>query len=311
MSRFSISVAAIVLLIPQIATAGLQASRAHVVRPQRGWMAPDAKSKDPWLYVSGDNNSVLIYDLKKLGTPHIGTITAGLDVPGGIAVAPDGTLYVANHNNASTTVYAPGATTPTLTLTGLDAPQAVTLDQSGNVWVLNRGTNPGIAVYAPGATTPMKFITSSLLTVPNQMVFDPSGTLYICDDASGVSYLLPGPSQTVTSLNLQDYGYGPSGLTENPAIGNLYVSNWASPPGRVSMYASGEQYPMVVWEVKRVYGIDFLGFGLWGKHPAVFVPDADSPVVYVLKANLAKKPYATIAVDANAVGVAYKPAGVP
>jgi hypothetical protein len=300
-----------VVLVASAASAAVVAPHRAASHSQRGWMAPDANPNDPWLYVSTLSNSVLVYDLKKRGIPQVGTITAGISSPGGIALGPDGTLYVPNETNATTSVYAPGATNPTLTLTGADAPESAALDASGNVWILNRGGSPGIAVYAPGATTPMIYITSSLLTSPTQDVFDPGGTLYVGDNYTAVSYLLPGPSQTLTSLNLQDYGNGPSGLTENPATGDLYVSDYPVGAGHVSMYPPGQKYPSAVWQSRKSFPIDFLAFGLWGKHPAVFAPIALSPEVYILKPNLAKKPYAVVAVSANVIGAAYKPAGVP
>jgi DNA-binding beta-propeller fold protein YncE len=54
-----------------------------------------------------------------------------------------GNLYVANRNNGTVSVFAPGATTPSAILTGLAGPGILAFDASGNLYVLNNDIGNG------------------------------------------------------------------------------------------------------------------------------------------------------------------------
>ena len=49
--------------------------------------------------------------------------------------------------------FAPGSTTPTATLTGLDNPIALAFDGNGKLYVANEGNNT-VSEFNPGSTTP-------------------------------------------------------------------------------------------------------------------------------------------------------------
>jgi len=295
-----------------VATPAARASHGALDRGQRSWMSPDANPKHAWLYVAGDHdNTVWVYDIGGPATRLIGTITNGVSLPGGIALDAQGDLYVPNENAATVTVYAPGATMPTLTLTGTNVPQCVAVASDGTVYVANRGSSAGISVYPAGQSTPSQNITSSLLPNPNQIVFDPGGTLYISDTQTGISILPPGPSQTVTSLNLQNLPSTPSGVTIDPSNGDVYVSTALQSNNQVSLYPAGQQTPS---KIKKVPfgGLDFLAFGQLRGHDSVFVPDAGGNMVWVLKPSLRGAP-GMIGTKSGtlATSVAFKPAGIP
>src|SRR5262249_47556216 len=60
-------------------------------------------------------------------------------------------LYVANLGGG-VSVFAPGSTTPTGSLAGLNAPFALAFDANGNLFVANSGANSGgttVSVFAP------------------------------------------------------------------------------------------------------------------------------------------------------------------
>jgi hypothetical protein len=91
-----------------------------------------------------------------------------------------GNLYVANYSAPSVTIYHPGATTPSLTLTqGLTSVFGVAVDASSNVWVTNPSNPPGILVYPPGQTSPSMTITGPLVNSPGQDLFDATGNLLV------------------------------------------------------------------------------------------------------------------------------------
>jgi len=288
----------------------------HVVVAQAGpgWMARDADPKHAWMYVaSGLSNPILIYDLNSpVGPRKVGEITDGLTRPGGIAVDAAGTLYAPNFNQGepggTVTIYPAGATSPSLTLSqGLSVPLDVAVDASGNVYVVNRGTPPSIVVFPPGQTTPSETITSSLMQLPNQMVFDSAQNLFFTDDVAGVLEVPHGTQQPV-SLNLQGLG-DPQGLAFDPLTGNLFVSDLQF--NKVFVYAPNNEN--AIRTVKIGFNSCFLSNGTIKNGEYLFVPDCrTSGTVWVFKHN-ADKPITSWSFDTGigACCLAFKPAGVP
>jgi DNA-binding beta-propeller fold protein YncE len=275
-------------------------------------VAPDTSRRHRWLYIGSDRDSVVTaYDLDESGFPLVRTITHGIDSPGGIALDAKGVLYVPNQHAGTITEYVPGSGRPALTLTGTDQPQGVAIDAAGDVYVCNRGSDPGISVYPAGQTTPSEHITSPLIKVPNQLAFDASGTLYISDNETGVSILPPGPSQQVVSLGLRGLYAQTSGLALDTVNGALFVSNAVEGPYYVSLYGAGQLTPKRS-RLVNFGGLDFLAVGMMDGREHVFVPDSLGDVVYIYKHGLRGTPdVLTTASGYVAVGVAFKPAGVP
>ena len=81
-------------------------------------------------------------------------------------------------------VFAPGSTTPTATLTGLNNPFALAFDSSGNLYVVNYDNNGNsiVSKFAPGSTTPTATLTG--LNNPFALAFDSSGNLYVANDTA-------------------------------------------------------------------------------------------------------------------------------
>jgi DNA-binding beta-propeller fold protein YncE len=305
MARRLVLIAGVVLL----ATSAAAAHVAH--RDDGGWFDRHADHRRPWLYVSSDRNSVVTaYDLGIVGAPLARKITQGIDSPGGIALDAIGNLYVANERGNDVTVYAPDSNTPSLTIGGINDPESPIVDAAGNLWVCNRGGQAGIYEFSPGQTTPSQHITGSLIRVPTQMAFDASGTLYVGDNDSGIYYLTRG-SQTVTQLNLQGYQQAESGLAIDPADGGFYLSNALEGPYYVTRYAAGATEPEARLGL-NFGGLDFLAVGAIRGHEHLFVPDSQGNFIYVLEPSLKGTPgVITTASGYVAVGVAFKPAGVP
>lgn len=141
--------------MPTGVTAGsaTQAHGAVHISNLRGWISPDAK-KQKLLYVS--DAFVEIYSVPKYSL--VGQITEGINEPDGLAVDKHGNLYVANYVGRTVTIYRPGETSPSLTLTEPDYPVDVAVGSNGYVYACD--LKGGVDVYQPGATSPIRRLTN-------------------------------------------------------------------------------------------------------------------------------------------------------
>ena len=83
--------------------------------------------------------------------------------------------------NSGNTVseFAPGSTTPTATLTGLNGARALAFDARGNLFVANfNGTT--VSEFAPGSTAPTATLTG--LNDPIALAFDAQGNLFVANE---------------------------------------------------------------------------------------------------------------------------------
>jgi hypothetical protein len=133
---------------------------------------------------------------------------------------------VANSGNSTVSEFAPGSTTPTAALTGLNNPWALACGSSGNLYVLNYDSNWNsiVSEFAAGSTTPTATLTG--LNWPYALACDGKGNLYVLNsDSNGngiVSEFAPGataPTATLTGLN------GPQALGFDPH-GDVFVLNF-------------------------------------------------------------------------------------
>lgn len=146
-----------------------------------------------------------------------------------LAVAPDGTVYVADNAGNRVLKLPPGATSPSeLPFMGLKNPGYVAVDSAGNVYVSevvneNESGNPRVLMLAAGSTT------QSVLpiTAPEQraIAVDSSSNVYLTG-AQGVTVLAKG-SQKTTQLPVSG---GPGGNPQLLGIavdshGNIYLAD--------------------------------------------------------------------------------------
>jgi NHL repeat len=206
------------------------------------------------LYVpSGTANTVNAYSLPFTSSDEAPSQTltgaeTGLDEPTGVAVEPDGRLYVGNAGNNSVTEYAYGANgdaAPVATIsgpdTGLDVPGKLVLDSSGYLFVTNN-LDATVTEYAPGASgdaTPIATVTGfdrvGGITAGDGLVAvgdseantvssytDSAGVLTPFASLAGADTLLDGP----TGMGIDDNGH----LFVADA-GGASVASWAAGAG--------------------------------------------------------------------------------
>jgi NHL repeat len=302
-----IAVPLCVVVVTSRSTAAVSQHVAGQVR--HGWMAHDANPNHAWLYVTGaHSNEVGIYDLNKPTFPQIGDITEGLSGPQIQTVDSQGTLYVPNYYSGAVTIYPAASTVPSLTLSnGLYDPTGVAVDVNGDVYVANRGPSPSIQVYAQGQTTPYKTITGSLIQIPTQMVFDAERNLYIADNNT-LAYMLPFGSNQVQSLSLL-YMTSGSGIALDLRNGRLFISGVAGTKHSFWGYASSNPFPK--YSFNGGAASDSLAVGKVGGREVIFAPDSGANTVSLYEERKSN-PLVSIFLGIDyAVGVAYKPAGVP
>jgi ligand-binding sensor domain-containing protein len=134
------------------------------------------------------------------------------------------------------------STVPTTTFTGLNAPDGLAFDSSGDLFVSNYSGNT-VSEFAPGHTTPTATLTG--LFGPTTLLFDKSGNLFVSnagndDNGTSVSEFAPGattPTATLTGVDC------PAGLAFDSG-GNLFVANFGYDNGTtVSEFAPGATTP--------------------------------------------------------------------
>ncbi|MDQ6672881.1 MAG: hypothetical protein M3069_19420 [Chloroflexota bacterium] len=119
------------------------------------------------------------------GSP--GTSGAGLlNVPTGIAIAPDGTLWVADTLNNTIQSKSPSGTWTKFPSNGMAVPWGVTVAPDGNIWVSDTGSNRIVAMTTAGsiifsATGAQLGVPGNQTIFPFAMSFDTSSHVYLSD----------------------------------------------------------------------------------------------------------------------------------
>jgi sugar lactone lactonase YvrE len=157
-------------------------------------------------------------------------LASGFQLPQGVAISRNGTIYVADTgNNRVATVSITGAigtvTVPGYTLSG---PGAVALDASGDLFIADSNNARVLELKTGGSV--VQVAGSQTLSYPACLAFDPQGNLYIGDPVNLAVYevshasLMAG-SGVATALNISNVsGLFPGALATDNA-GDLYIAD--------------------------------------------------------------------------------------
>ncbi|HEY1680289.1 MAG TPA: hypothetical protein VGF98_01435 [Candidatus Tumulicola sp.] len=172
------------------------------------WPVALALDNSNGLYVLNSfDNTITVYNSKEGNERY--AISDGLTYPVAIAIGADQNLYVANGANVA--VYAPGAQSPTRTITtGIIDAEALAFDDAGNLFVANR---KNVLMYPPGSNSPSETIKKSSY----RLGFDARGNLYVLGGTIAVF--------SPAGRELRDYTRG-LGRTESMHVapsGDVYV----------------------------------------------------------------------------------------
>ncbi|MGA8534635.1 MAG: hypothetical protein WB615_11045 [Candidatus Tumulicola sp.] len=188
------------------------------------------------LYVSnGNDEDILVFAAGS--TSPTGTLDDLNKFPDDVAIARDGTVYVANGSgpigaSGNVVVYAPGATSPTSTLNDKNFLHVVgvALDKNGNLFVscnAQQAIGTGTVVeFKVGSSTPID--THIKLGYAGGIAIDGSGHIAVVD-------------QEVPSLNIYDVGNQKPIATPNLPSASAYIAfNRTSKVLFVADYSKGE-----------------------------------------------------------------------
>jgi len=238
-----------------------------------------AKGSGERIYVASYSNSAVLVYGPNLNSPPLRAITTGVAGPLAIALDGHGTLYVANSGATSSgassntvTVYARGASKPSLTYSGFTYPEGVAVASDGTLYVADATGSSGsgvVRVYRNGSTAPTSSITyhnafAMGVTVDShdnlyvswwaQVTRQTKVVEYAGGSGSGVNLGLHLPSHAVPSHTI---AFDHAGNLVLPVETNLYG---ALRPEYLAVFAPGATKPRKLFLgslANLVYGVAF------------------------------------------------------
>jgi uncharacterized protein (TIGR03437 family) len=212
-------------------------------------------------------------------------VRAALDHPRGVAVAPDGTIYIADtgNNRVRKVDFLGNISTVAADLSG---PRGVAVDRAGVVYISDTGHNQvlrGNAVVAGTGACCFAgdggFATAAMLNAPAGLAVDDAGNVYVADSGNSAVRVL------------------------RPVSGTVTVS-------AVTNAASNQTGAIAPGEVVAIYGSGFAGVQtvLFNGSPASPLYTTDSQIGAVVPAALAAS---SVQIVAQRSGAASSPLTVP
>jgi len=184
------------------------------------------------------------------------TISRGLSLPTDLAFDGAGNLYVANagcpgpdcypnQKPSTVTAYAPGSEKVRRTITaGLNLPDALAFDGSGNLYAANNGGNT-VTVYASGSKNVLRTISQGVQS-PTALAFDRRGNLYVANQGNS-TVTVYAPGKTTVTRTISQGIFFPVALAFDPSQ-NLYVVNYGGDYG----YTSGDSVTVYARDSKML-----------------------------------------------------------
>ncbi|WP_263375477.1 Ig-like domain repeat protein [Granulicella aggregans] len=162
-------------------------------------------------------------------TADPGTQTAlgsGWQLPSGIAVDPNGAVFVTDKTAGTLSLIEAGSTTPQVIATGLSQPVAAAVAADGTAYV---ATSAGNLVKVPysGTAYGTPITVSTGFTSPSAMTVGPDGSLYVANTGAGTVVRIPNQGGALNFSDQTAVGSGftsPAGLAFD-STGNLFVAD--------------------------------------------------------------------------------------
>lgn len=192
---------------------------------------PVANAQTPANLFVADSQSVTVYGsaqghyVRRIANP----------APTALAIGREGSLYVADFDANTVTVYARGTGSVLRVITqGLDEPRALAFDGKGNLYVANHQSNT-VTVYAPGSGSVLRTINQGL-NGPHALIFGHNGDLFVGSNGSGyITVYPPGGIRAVRTIVTHN---GPLALGMDHAGDLFSVNNF-----NITVYKPGQTKP--------------------------------------------------------------------
>jgi len=174
-----------------------------------------APSPDGYIYISGLNNTI---SKMCIGNGAITPLTSGglLNQPYGIALSPAGDLFVTSFGNSLVVKVNPltGAQTQVASGGSLSGPLGIAFNAVGNLVVANYNTSTLLEIN-PNTGAQTTIIAGRGLNHPHHLVVDPSGAIFVGNDADNAGNIIqkvtPG-STVITNIATGDKLKSPRGI---------------------------------------------------------------------------------------------------
>ncbi len=202
-----------------------------------GFNGPEATAFDAAgnLYIadSGNNQIVWIPNVNGKLVPASQTTLipatmtfngAALNKPFGLAIGPNGVLYISDFGNSRVVSYDTGSGSAGVFATGLADPWGVAVDSSNNVYIANTGDGNVLDYSVNGGFTALKV---KGVTTPWGVAVDGSGSLLVSDKLTGNIVYIPNLSGTLapaSAFAIETNPMSAYGIALD-ASGDLYTSD--------------------------------------------------------------------------------------
>lgn len=271
---------------PNPFAAGGYPPRVFVASPRsrnlHGWMSPVAKTGPVLLVSLYYDNVINVYSQMGTDQSPIGQLTgspsAPLAGPTGIAVAPNGYVYVSNYENGKVTVFKKGASTPFEELNAIATNYggtnvAIFSAGSGNEVYVAKSPNQ-IQVFSGGSLNPTSTLIDANLSQLYSIAVDSHDNVFDMGYSASTSALqvdeFPVDSSTATVLPIDVYGCNEYGGLAVDASNNLYVdcsplsvSEYAPPytgaPARKVPYGGGYTFGLALTKADKTLWLASFG----------------------------------------------------
>ena len=203
------------------------------------------------------------------------SITDGVSAPVAVAVAPDGTVVVADalvDSNAmgAVEVYAPGANTPKARLgKSIFAPNGLAIDKNGVVYVANKGNDPAGNGWIAEYSSKLQFLRKVQIGIAatSQIAIGPDGYLYaVSQRNNSITAYKPGSIQVARTYTVSGFIAGMA----FDKLGNFYVLGQTQFGGGVAEFAHGTTKAVRSWangiEDPNAIAVDAAGYVYVANH---------------------------------------------